>query len=445
LTKVAEKKGGAPAVVSRRAELERHFQMFADVPREVVVKEDVLRMGVRFSEAALNHDPEARPRAYYIFSYDRTGLEDMQRAEYARAPEEVRLSGGPYDLRPTLVSARVNVDSPYLIEVVEQQLVLISEDEPLARVEFPPLPAFYRRTFEDGTPYHDIVSVIGWGHRAFSTLLRRCALWGLDVECKFCDLNANYRALKAKGRAYTLKKPVDRVATVMAEIFLNRPAGEARCHSYIMTGGSVLRGSRGTYLDLRFYLDYIGAVQERLGGRWPLLMQMAACDRGTLTELKRAGVAAYHPNFEVWDPELFAAICPGKDRFVGRDEWIRRTVEAVDVFGEGNVCPGFVSGVELCQEYGFKSVARAVKSTTEGLDYLMSHGVTPRVAHWCIEPLSALAGNPSPPLEYFIRVDRAWFELWDKYHLPALRGYPEMGPGRSLNQNSAFLDVGPEP
>ena len=48
----------------------------------------------------------------------------------------------------------------------------------------------------------------------------------------------------------------------------------------------------------------------------------------TANVLKNAGYKIYHPNFEVWDRELFSWICPGKERYVGRDEWMKRIVDA---------------------------------------------------------------------------------------------------------------------
>lgn len=39
-------------------------------------------------------------------------------------------------------------------------------------------------------------------------------------------------------------------------------------------------------------------------------------------------------------------------------------------------------------------------------------------------------------------IDRAWYQLWEKCKLPALCGYRDMGPGRSVYQQSAILDMG---
>jgi hypothetical protein len=54
----------------------------------------------------------------------------------------------------------------------------------------------------------------------------------------------------------------------------------------------------------------------------------------------------------------------------------------------------------------------------EGWDFLMKNGVIPRYAYWTIEPQSALgkiSGQHYPPLEYYIEVEKAYFELRQKH------------------------------
>ena len=120
-------------------------------------------------------------------------------------------------------------------------------------------------------------------------------------------------------------------------------------------------------------------------------------------------------------------------------------IEEVDVFGEGNVVGGFVAGVEMAQPWGFKEVDEAVKSTTQGMEYLMRHGVVPRPLSWGIEGRSALAGHEPIPLDYFIKIDTNWYELMSKYRLPApceALYARRMGPGVWEFPLSASGDVG---
>jgi hypothetical protein len=156
-----------------------------------------------------------------------------------------------------------------------------------------------------------------------------------------------------------------------------------------------------------------------------------------------AGVRIYHPNYEVWDARLFSLLCPGKDRYVGRDEWHRRILDAAEIFGPAYVIPNFVAGIEMSKPHGFTQVEDAIRSTGEGLDFFMSHGVCPRFTTWCPEPLTPL-GRSTPegaPLEYHARLLETWRDTHAKYKLPVPPGYGDPGLGRAVFSVSSFMDV----
>ncbi len=90
------------------------MERFPHVPREAVLKEDLLRTGIAFDESALsdNLDGEVKPKSYFIFSFDQRPLAELGEAARRRPPEELALTGGPYDLRRTIVSVRVNPGVP---------------------------------------------------------------------------------------------------------------------------------------------------------------------------------------------------------------------------------------------------------------------------------------------------------------------------------------------
>jgi hypothetical protein len=158
---------------------------------------------------------------------------------------------------------------------------------------------------------------------------------------------------------------------------------------------------------------------------------------------KDYGITIYHPNYEVWDERLFKIISPGKERYVGRDEWHRRIFDAAEIFGPRYVIPNFVAGVEMARPYGFERIEDAVASTTEGLDHFMSRGITPRFTTWCPEPTTPL-GRDNPdgaPLEYHIRLLDAYREALDRHGLEPPPGYGPAGPGNAVFSVSSFMDT----
>ena len=113
---------------SRTALLESLMARFPSVPPEAVLKEDLLRTGIAFDASALsdNLDGEIKPKSYFIFSFDQKPLAELGEAAKRRPPEEIALSGGPYDLRRTIVSVRVNPGSPYRIAREEDGALTLS-------------------------------------------------------------------------------------------------------------------------------------------------------------------------------------------------------------------------------------------------------------------------------------------------------------------------------
>lgn len=422
-------------------EIEGYFGRYPDVPREVILKEDVLTQGLSFTDAALAIGQSFRVKSYRLFSYDRVRMEELARQESVKVPEELFVKGGQYQLRRTSIQTRISPSSPYVVDASDGQLSLSLGGQKVAELEYPPAPKYYSKSFEDGTLYREVAPLTG-NHILFVTVFRNCQLWGVKEECQFCDINVNARQMK-QSRQFSLNAPtkkVEQVVEALATAFSEETDAEYRPLSYLMTGGAV-SGKLGGMEGEEFYLRYVRAAKERLGNRWPCSLQTTAQDKKTLERYREAGVDCHQANIEVWDKRLFKIICPGKDRQVGRDEWIKRVVDSVDVFGEGNVCPNLVAGVEMSQPHGFKTVDEAVESTSEGLEFLMSHGVVPRLNHWCVEPGSTLGGSDPAPLDYYIRIMQAYRETWQKYNLPPGRGMGPVGIGRSFVSHGSYMDI----
>ena len=428
----------SPAPHTTIADLQSFERRYTNLPFEAILKQDILRLGLSFDGKALS-GIEFKTKDYFIFTFDHVPLAEQSEEIRFRAPEEIRLSGGPFSLAKTVVSVRIDPSSPYRVSTTDSGPALFLGEQFLADVDFPPVPAWYRHTTSSGKSPGEIAPVIEWGYLIYLTVFRNCQYFGKDEECAFCDINHNWRQQRLQGRPYTGIKSIEEILEVLS--FIDKEDTVAEC--YTITGGSVVTDLQKKG-ETDFYFQYIRAIEERFPGRWMGKMVVQAWEKADLLRFKEAGIKVYHPNYEVWDPELFTKLCPGKTRFIGRENWIRRIVESVDVFGPSHVIPNFVGGVELSKPYGFKTVAEAVKSTAEGLDFFMSHGVVPRFTTWCPEPyttLSTLEKQEKPPLLYFLELLSEWKRIFEKYKLPTPPGYGPPGPGQAVFSVSAFMDV----
>ena len=425
---------------SRIDHLEGLFKTYSDVPREVVVKEDVLREGFALLPGAVEACKGEKRKTYQLFSWDFSEVEQTEDFS-VMLPDVLELKGGRYGLRRTRVRPRLNVNSPYCLDAVDGELVVSdreSGESIVPLLPFPPLPDWFNKKFEDGTLYREVSPPDG-----DIIVFRQCTHWGPDEECKYCDINRNAVMKKKLGQTQTIKpKKPEQVAAVAEEICLYaKTFPEQRAVHFHINGGSILDKLQGK-TEFEFYMSFVNAIRDKIGARIPIMLQTTPWPVEQEKEAASRGNICRMSNFEVWDPDLFAAICPGKNRVYGRDFWIKGILDQVDIYGEGNVCPGFVAGVEMAKPWGFKTAEEAVKSTSEGFEFFMSHGVVPRPISWCVEALSDLAGQEPPPVDYFIQLDRSWFEIWSKYKLPPVRGLDQLGPGLNWYPNSASFDMG---
>ena len=334
--------------------LEWHLRNYEDMPREVILKMDLLRVGHWFTDAALELASDALVKSYRLFSYDLMSMKDMKRKEHRRAPEWFTIRDGHLDLRPVIVQTTLNPDSPYVIDIVDGQARLLLDGRELCDVSFPKPLKYYTRSFEDGTKYHEIIA---YGY--FATVFRNCQYWGPDEECRFCDINVNVRQMK-ESRDFTFNTPVKPVAYV-AEVARSieqdaiDEVGYAPAIDFLISGGTILKKLHGKQED-DFYLAYASALKWG-GHRRYINIQTNAKDKETMKRYRAEGIDCHHANMEVWDKRLFEWINPGKNRRIGWDNWVKWMIESVEVLGEGNARPNFVCGVELAQPHGFDNIA----------------------------------------------------------------------------------------
>jgi len=393
--------------------LESYFQKYPDVPKETILKQHMLSLGHWFSDAALDASAGALVKSYRLFSYDLVPMSELKRGEHRRVPEHFVLLNGPHAMRPVAIQTSLSPYSPYLVDVVDGRLVLTVDGQVVAHVRIPKTPDYYFKSLPDGTPYHEIVAF-----GSFITIFRNCQYWGAKEECKFCDINENVRQMKL-SRDFTLTAPVKSVAdvvTVVEQVASDAQKNGAGAQGFVLSGGTITKTLHGKN-EVDFYEEYIRAIKNT-ATKPRITFEVNARPREEVQRYKDAGTDHIHFNMEVWDKKLFPWINPGKAERVGWDNWVRWMCDAVEVFGTGMVQPSFVSGIEMARPHGFQSVTAAVDSTCGGFEFLMSHGILPRPQQWRREPSTALcreAEQPPVPLEYYIRLTRTWYELYQKY------------------------------
>jgi hypothetical protein len=300
---------------------------------------------------------------------------------------------------------------PYKIDLLDGKVGIFDGEEFVDEADFSPEPEFYGKKTSRGTPMQEVASARPqrldiWAHRF-------CDFWKGGNQCKFCGVNALFRDRIASTGEISLD-PQDVYETVHEA--LKEPG---RFSQITLTGGAN-QGEDGTFdSETELYIKLLQAIAKNFSSkRFP--SQLLSCGLSK-KQLKRihseTGLLSYCPDIEVWDKGRFAWICPGKEKFIGWDGYVRSMLDAVEIFGPGKVYTNIVAGCEMAEPHGFKTEDEALKSNFEGCEYLAKHGVSMMSLVWRPARASLFHRQKQPSLDYYVRLVKGLRDIRAAYGL----------------------------
>ncbi|MBW2144503.1 MAG: hypothetical protein JRG75_08930, partial [Deltaproteobacteria bacterium] len=354
-----------------REEFEMVSEAHPDVPRNFIIKADVLRRGINFSKEAVEKFQNS-PKEYdlvmsILFKWHQT--EDA--LEYT-IPFHFHLSDW------TSVGIRISPSEnrPYLIEVIDEEFYLSwAPGDILTKIYFDGPAKHAGVILENGIPAESICHF--GGNQFYMVPMHHCGYWNTGDQCRFCDIDYFAKHMMKMGRGFKTRQTPEDIYMAVCEVLKD----EGRYQHCFCNSGTDPR--EGYKRDLEFTIECIEAIvkagKDTLGADpFPIYFLSAPQQEDGMQKMYDAGLRSWGSYIETWDENNWPNVCPGKARFMGREEWIKRTVGAVDVFGKGNVAAGFVIGVEMAPPpYGFEDVEDALASTLEGYAFFIDNHVIP--------------------------------------------------------------------
>jgi len=376
---------------------------YPEFPRLIMLKTDIHRRGVFYTEKALEAVDVTKHQlgGTHIF-----GTRD---GKLTQRPEAFILRDGTSVLStPTPLE-----DSPYIVDQIDGKLVLTDEGKILEEVFFWDKPDFYDQKTSSGALMQNIVSARP--QRLYLIPNRYCHFWSDDSGCRFCDIVNNLKQQKDEIDMQSKIKAKDVCETIKEA--LKEPG---RFTAICITSGSDFHGKDPFDKEVDYYIEILQAIGENFATKkFPSQLICSALTKEQLQRLyDETGITSVTMDIEVLDERLFGEICPGKAKWVGYDEWKKRLVDAVEIFGRGRVNTGIVSGVELAKPYGFTSEEEALAATLAEAEDLASKGVSTVNMVWVPRPNTHLAGQKNASLEYYVRLSLGLQALRRKYDLP---------------------------
>ncbi|RMF92906.1 MAG: radical SAM protein [Candidatus Schekmanbacteria bacterium] len=354
-------------------------EKYPDFPKFTILKLDLYRRGTTYSDKVV--------------------------AEFGEHPGPAILRDGT----SVLTFPAKGRPDPYVIDFHNGNLGVFYNGEYLEDIDFCPVPEFYGKKTSSGME----MSRVGMyrPQRLDLWAYRFCHYWKGGNQCKFCSINYISNTRLKTGRGYELD--IADIRETVAEA-LKEPG---RFSMITITGGADPEGEEPFDSELNRYINVLQAIGENFKSRRvPTQLVCCAMTRKQIKKLyNETRLLSYCPDIEVWDKEKFQWICPGKEKFIGYDNWVRSMLDAVEFFGKGNVCTNIVAGCEMSKPYGFETEDEALKSIFQGAEFLAKNGVAMLALVWSPSKGSVFQDQKQPSLEYYIRLAQGLHDIRKAY------------------------------
>jgi hypothetical protein len=295
---------------------------------------------------------------------------------------------------------------PYIIDAIGDKIVIVDDGEILGEIEdYWEKPLFHNKKASNGEPFSKYVQ--HRPQRLDITLNSYCHFWDRPGEgCKYCSLSPNYKLSGKTSERSEIKYIKEAVAEALKQ--------KGRYQYILLSGGSVLSGEKLFDDEVNGYIEILQAIGELFETKkFPSQVVCSAFDEEQMERLyNNTGIMNYTADIEVLNRDKFGWVCEGKNKYVGYDEWKRRLIKSVDIFGKGNVSSVVVLGVEQAKPEGFSSENDAYKAVLEEAEDLISHGVIVAANVWRAAPNSIFQNQDTPSLDFYAKT---YLQL-DKWH-----------------------------
>ena len=334
---------------------------FPDIPKIFILKVDVQRRGVIYTEAA---QAKIDPKIHQVQSDGAQGF----RIEKRYFPEGLILKDGSYLIVSYDYDFKNQKRDPYVVDVIDDKIFITDEGVPIEEVSYFLKPDYYDKFASNGEPFRKYIS--SRPQRIDVTLNHYCHFWDIPGGgCKYCPLTPNYFKQKLSEERNNIGYVIEAVQEALKQ--------EGRFSGFMFTGGSILSGKNVLDDELDAYIELIQRIGDSFedGKNFPSQLICSAFDERQLERLRNETKLTHYTT----DVEVL--------------------------------------GVELAQPNGFATEDEAYKAITEEAESIVEHGISLAANVWRPAPGSILQKQSNPSLEYFVRVLSKFDELHHKYHV----------------------------
>ncbi len=220
---------------------------------------------------------------------------------------------------------------------------LVSTGDESVEVEIIAPPPYYDKKTKTGVPFANIAKL--YGEYLIVSPTRECEFLTKDLACFYCDVESRVDK----------KRSVEEVIETIKAVSKSNPVNLVCLNTgYEATPDGGIKAIEPYIKEIKKRFDVLIAVQAQppLEDEW-------------IDYTYALGVDSLAYNLEVYDPDIFAKIAPGKQQVIGRTRYLEALRRAAKVFPKGAVVSNLIIGIE------------PISSTIKGINALASMGVIP--------------------------------------------------------------------
>lgn len=229
-----------------------------------------------------------------------------------------------------------------------------------------------------------------------------CYNFNSGQGCKYCNLFANPVSRKLSTLPMGFLAELAKYQAEAVKILTDHGWKGA----IAISGGALPPDRRGEYLErLELVLDALHKTVEKKKLRKCMLTYnyYAPEDFKDMLKWKEMGINASSIDLEVFDPKVFADICPGKHAYKPLEYWKEAQIYARKVFGSPASLGMIVLGLE------------PLESFLAGVDERFSKGILSVPLVFRPLPGSALENHPPPTADYIVKACEGFADSFYKH------------------------------
>jgi hypothetical protein len=276
--------------------------------------------------------------------------------------------------------------SPYILKKQNGRYFIYHDNDMIAPVQLRKEPRFYKKKTASGKLMERIGVMQGTYLGIYPTEV--CHFWKIDKNCKFCSVGLNL------GDTEEVEKSVSDVVETVRE------ARKELGITFIHFNTGYMEGREIAELE-----PYIVAVKRETG----LLIGVQtppAPDLKIYDHLKKIGVDHLSFCIELYNPERFKEVCPGKSEHLSQQKYLETIEYTSRLFGKGKVSGEIIAGLEPPED------------SIKAIEYFGKVGAFATVCIFRPTIGTALENYPPPNAANMIPVFRRMYEVCLENNIP---------------------------